>query len=500
MARTLATGPAPGSSETGTTDRTQPCKPLGSAQLQPAAIFSHHMVLQRDAPIAVFGTGEPSLQVRVCLSDNTHGLAVATCTVNSDGSWLATLPAQPAGGPYILHVSGENVFLHYEDVMIGEVWIAAGQSNMEFELRNADGAETAIEHSASLPIRFYNVPKRGRVDSELLADEQLTTWHNCNENTSGSMSAVAFFFAERMLESEPNVTIGIVDCYVGDTSVSCWMSRKTLRSTKEGERYWQRYLSAIEGLSESEQRACMNAWQNDFDAWNAAAGTPDRGERPWPPPLTNFSQFRPTGPFEAMVERIAPFGARGVLWYQGEEDTPHANDYAVLLHCMIDQWRAAWGANLPFIIAQLPQFMETLGWVEIRAAQAQVAREIDNAFLACLMDCGEEDDVHPTDKRTPGRRLAHTVLTRSSVKLLSARLLDSNQVLLAFNEELAPDVDSAVFDIEVSKVLVHGNEVLLSCANEPESLRYGWYCWGAKPIMSRSGVPAEPFIVSSFER
>lgn len=192
--------------------------------------------------------------------------------------------------------------------------------------------------------------------------------------------------------------------------------------------------------------------------------------------------------------------ARGVLWYQGEEDTPHANDYAILLRHMIDQWRAAWSANLPFIIAQLPQFMETLGWVEIRAAQAQVARETDSAFLACLMDCGEEDDVHPTDKRTPGRRLAHTVLTRSSVKLLSARLLDSNQVLLAFNEELVPDVDSAVFDIEVSKVLVHGNEVLLSCANEPESLRYGWYCWGAKPIMSRSGVPAEPFIVSSFER
>lgn len=260
MACTLATGPAPGSSETGTTDRTQPCKPLGSAKLQPAAIFSHHMVLQRDAPIAVFGTGEPGLQVRVCLSDSTRGLAVTTCTVRADGTWLATLPAQPAGGPYILHVNGGNVFLHFEDVMIGEVWIAAGQSNMEFELRNADGAETAIEHSASLPIRFYNVPKRGRVDSELLADEQLTTWHNCNENTSGSMSAVAFFFAERMLESEPNVTIGIVDCYVGGTSVSCWMSRKTLRSTKEGERYWQRYLSAIEGLSESEQRACMNAW------------------------------------------------------------------------------------------------------------------------------------------------------------------------------------------------------------------------------------------------
>ena len=190
--------------------------------------------------------------------------------------------AQPVGGPYVLHVSGENVFLHYEDVMIGEVWIAAGQSNMEFELRNADGTETAIEHSASLPIRFYNVPKRGRVDSELLADEQLTTWHNCNENTSGSMSAVAFFFAERMLESEPNVTIGIVDCYVGGTSVSCWMSRDFLLSAKEGERYWQHYLEAIEGLSESEQRACMNAWQNDFDAWNAAAGTPDRGECPWP--------------------------------------------------------------------------------------------------------------------------------------------------------------------------------------------------------------------------
>ncbi|WP_418969645.1 sialate O-acetylesterase [Alloscardovia omnicolens] len=454
-----ATGPAPGVDITQTTTEQLSSsihsKPHGSEQLHPAAIFSHHMVLQRNQPIAIFGTGKPDLHVYVSLhktqvplnpdtnantSCDDTAITTAECVISTAGQWTAILPALPAGGPYILSMRTNHMSLRYNDVMIGEVWLASGQSNMELPLREAEKGAEEIAHSAQSAIRFYNTPAYGEVNDNLLHEETHTTWQCCNPETSGNMSAVAYFFAQSIHKAMPDITIGIIDCYVGGTSISCWISENTLLQSDVGKEYLQRYEDAIRGKTLEQMHEETEQWQSLFDAWNhniaqARAQEPDiswdtlharYGECPWPPPMTNFSRFHPTGLREAMIGRIAPYSICGVLWYQGEEDTPYCHNYGTLLRALIHEWRQLWtlpsaqSCNLPFIIAQLPQYIskdnyihhhDLLQWPHIRQKQWEVGRSEPYVYVTVLMDCGEFNNIHPTDKQTPGERMALVALS-----------------------------------------------------------------------------------------
>ncbi|MCH9275964.1 sialate O-acetylesterase [Bifidobacterium amazonense] len=489
---TITTGPAPGSdirtsaSHATTADRTT------YGELHVAAVFSDHMVLQRDRQIPVFGTAPTGATVRVELlaangdivrgEDVTVGCADCgtddAAAISSEDRWLVELPAMSAGGPYTLQVSLTMVSretLHgtaprtitFADVHIGEVWLAGGQSNMELELRNSNHADEAVAASGDPLLRFYNTPKTGVIDPAL---EAQSGWCACTPATSGTMSAVAYYFARRLrAELGPGVPVGIIDCYIGGTSITAWMSRRTLETCAAGRGYLERFQSAIAGKTDEQFAAETHAWQTRFDTWNAQIGAartaePDitwdtlnarYGECPWPPPVTPTSQYRPTGPYGTMIERVAPYGLAGFLWYQGEEDEVHCDSYRELLGLMIDEWRGLWNAGhcnagrhdtshcntgptgirttgtqpgdirsreiapLPFLIVQLPQWIDKntaaahadpLHWPVIREAQWDAMRTIANVFTITTIDCGEFDNIHPTDKRTPGERLADCAL------------------------------------------------------------------------------------------
>ena len=515
------TGPAPGSDATinATAKATgaageavkRDAKPQGTADLNVAAVFSHHMVLQRHRPIPVFGHGKPGTQVHVRLFDavsaasgngattgsnrkvasdngmatddigtttnddratlsaetgaapiatvdpttssNTGAapLAEASGKIRPDGSWRILLPPQEAGGPYTLEIgdlTGSRLVFH--DVMIGEVWLASGQSNMEFELHSTREAAQAVAQSADPMLRFYNTPKSGDVSDDLLEAERESSWQACSPDTSGTMSAVAYYFADRLRRQfGADIPIGIIDCYIGGTSITCWMDQKTVESSDAGRPYWQRYQQALAGHTEQDFHDMTLAWKTRFDHWNAQieaarAANPNvswdelnanYGECPWPPPVTPHSQYRPTGAFTAMVARVAPYAVRGVLWYQGEEDAPYSASYATLLRQMIDLWRQMWRiggntvhgvsgyaahcAELPFIIIQLPQWIDRatdeahadpLDWPVIRETQWDAARDIPDVTTVCTIDCGEYDNIHPYDKRTVGERTAAMAL------------------------------------------------------------------------------------------
>ena len=211
------------------------------------------------------------------------------------------------------------------------------------------------------------------------------------------------------------------------------MSEDALNSSEAGRGYLTRYERAIAGKTQEQFKLETDEWQTRFDAWNAniaAAKEADPdvtwdtlneqyGACPWPPPVTPTSQYRPTGPFRAMLERIAPYSLAGFLWYQGEEDEPYCGSYRELLGMLIGEWRAIWSENLPFLIVQLPQWIdkkvdETEGdpmlWPVLREAQWDAAQSIDNVYVICTIDCGEYDNIHPVDKRTPGERLADCAL------------------------------------------------------------------------------------------
>jgi sialate O-acetylesterase len=455
------------------------------------------MVLQRGKPIALFGTGTPGRTVAATLSSSVDGgpirlsrtsttdSASAIGTIGDNGSWLVTLPPLHAGGPYSLTISDDSgVKLRYLNVMVGEVWIASGQSNMEFELHNDSNAKSTIAGSADPLLRFFNVPKCGIVDDDLIRAENSSTWRICTPDSCGTMSAVAYYFARKLRRDlTEDIPVGIVDCYIGGTSITCWISERMLVGTKVGRGYLARYRRQIEGKTDADCRAEADAWQHRFDAWNTAiaaaqAINPDitwgtlndrYGECPWPPPTTPFSQYHVTGAFNAMISRLAPYSARGVLWYQGEEDERHYAEYRELLGCLIHEWRLLWkarstddfsdtydttvsdtnavnanasdanadantygtGANavtaptgvmpderfygMPFIIVQLPRWIDQreyeagidhLRWPHLREAQADAAHTITGVHLEVTFDTGEFNNIHPTNKRPVGERAA----------------------------------------------------------------------------------------------
>ena len=468
------TGIAPGASgvadggecTSGAADRTR------NGSLRVAAVFSDHMVLQCETPVAVFGTAPADGRVVVDLMDDqgvtvaqTMAVAQAYGEHETEVLWLAILPALPASGPYTLRVSHETNRPEFADVMIGEVWLAGGQSNMELELHTSEHGDEAIAAADDPLLRFYNTPKAGRIDESA---EAASGWEPALAPQVAGMSAIAYHFGARLrAQLGADVAVGIIDCYIGGTSITSWMSRATLIGSDAGRPYVERYEAAIAGKTEEQMRAEADEWQTVFDRWNNSAAAmkeahPDItqpqidaeiGPCPWPPPVTPFSERRVSAPYEAMVRRVAPYTLRGFLWYQGEEDEAQCESYRELLGLLIEEWRTLWnlggyaeptvgyqadaGADaLPFIVVQLPQWIDgqvaargedPRHWPVIRAAQLDASETLDDVLLVCTMDCGEFDNIHPLDKTTVGTRIAdmalHGVYGRADVEAESPRVV-----------------------------------------------------------------------------
>lgn len=468
------TGIAPGASgvadggecTSGAADRTR------NGSLRVAAVFSDHMVLQRETPVAVFGTAPAGGRVVVDLMDDqgvtvaqTMAVAQAYGEHETEAPWLAILPALPASGPYTLRVSHETNRLEFADVMIGEVWLAGGQSNMELELHTSEHGDEAIAAADDPLLRFYNTPKAGRIDESA---EAASGWEPALAPQVAGMSAIAYHFGARLrAQLGADVAVGIIDCYIGGTSITSWMSRATLIGSDAGRPYVERYEATIAGKTEEQMRAEADEWQTVFDRWNNSVAAmkeanpgitqpqidAEIGPCPWPPPVTPFSERRVSAPYEAMVRRVAPYTLRGFLWYQGEEDEAQCESYRELLGLLIEEWRTLWnlagyeepavgyqadaGAGaLPFIVVQLPQWIDgqvaargedPRHWPVIRAAQLDASETLDDVLLVCTMDCGEFDNIHPLDKATVGTRIADMALRgvygRTDVEAESPRVV-----------------------------------------------------------------------------
>lgn len=451
------TGIAPGASgvadggecTSGAADRTR------NGSLRVAAVFSDHMVLQRETPVAVFGAAPAGGRVVVDLMDDqgvtvaqTMAVAQAYGEHETEATWLAILPALPASGPYTLRVSHETNRLEFADVMIGEVWLAGGQSNMELELHTSEHGDEAIAAADDPLLRFYNTPKAGRIDESA---EAASGWEPALAPQVTGMSAIAYHFGARLrAQLGADIAVGIIDCYIGGTSITSWMSRATLIGSDAGRPYVERYEAAIAGKTVEQMRVEADEWQTVFDRWNNSVAAmkeahpgitqpqidAEIGPCPWPPPVTPFSERRVSAPYEAMVRRVAPYTLRGFLWYQGEEDEAQCESYRELLGLLIEEWRTLWNlagyaepavgyqadagaAALPFIVVQLPQWIDgqvaargedPRHWPVIRAAQLDASETLDDVLLVCTMDCGEFDNIHPLDKTTVGTRIADMAL------------------------------------------------------------------------------------------
>lgn len=487
--------------------------------LRLAAVFGEHMVLQRGKPIAVFGEADGPVEAELA-----GYLAAADCR---NGRFLVRLPAMEAGGPYALTVRCGQERVTLGDVMVGEVWLCGGQSNMEFRLRDERHYAEA-DAMRERRVRFYEVPQAATVrEAETL--ERGRAWIPLAPGACAEVSAVAFYTA-RELAKQLDVAVGMIICCIGGTSASCWMSRKALSAFPEGQAYLTEFESRVAGKTDEQFARESAAYQREVDSWNAAVAalkaekpeisfaeiTARAGAFPWPPPDGRTMLRRPCGPQETMLSRVAPYTLRGFLFYQGEQDsTPaRAGGYAALLTALIAHWRALFEDDtLFFAVAQLPRFGVELSeesWVAIRAAQQAVTDATDNAALACLLDCGERDNVHPTDKRTPAAHLAAMMLRHAygqDVPADGPRLVraarDGSSLTLQFSGALEERSELArALEIEGARLRdarIEGRVCVLGLEDVQASVhvRYAQANWPETVLFGKNGLPVFPFDVEA---
>ena len=512
--------------------------------MRPASVFSNNMVLLRDRKTCIFGEGTDGEVIKVRLKNMETGSEETAEAVAQEGTWKTFLPAHAAGGSYELIITGATEECVLQNVTFGEVWIAAGQSNMELELQNAQDGEQELA-TDNPDIRYYNVVKSPVADDSLVEQEKYRFWHSCVNGDFRDISGVAYFFAKE-LAKKIGVPIGIIDCFQGGTSISCWLSEENLVSVPEGIPYKEAYEAVIKDQTEEEYDRLLAEYNQTLAGYNervdaVKAKNPDvtpeelneqAGDYPWPPPMGRKSLFRPYGLYYTMVQRIIPYTVQGVLYYQGEEDAQKTERYDVLLKKLIEQYRKDFeNPSLPFIYLQLPMFIgkrdtDDYSWGRTRLAQAKAAKEVDNVGLVVLLDLGEFDNVHPVDKRTPGVRTAKYVLEhiyQQDVKGTAMELNDispeSAELKLSFKNTYGKIIchDNGLLDIrhaaegndptgfELSqdgkawtpaKARIDGEVIYLQADVEKDCyVRYGYFNYGKVNVYNAEELPLAPFLL-----
>ena len=394
-----------------------------------APLFGNGAVLCRRKEVRVWGTAADGQTVtgRVTTADGLI-LSEGICTAR-DGRFLLHLPPMEQATSCTLTVHCGAETCTSTDISVGEVYLASGQSNMELELQNADEGQDLIAAHDDPLVHYFNVPKKSVWDDDAIAAEAASRWERVRPGYARDMSAVAYFFA-RKLARTIDCPIGIIDCYWGGTSVTCWMDKEALEATAEGQRYITRYREQGGDKPFDQWRQEEDAFWVEMNAWNAHVAQLKKdnpgiswpeinetvGPCPWHPPVGPGSPYRPGGLIETMTKRVVPATLTGILYYQGEDDTAKTEHYDVLLTAMVMRLRQLFrDDSLPFLNVQLPMWIaagdeDKHDWARLRLAQARAASALQHGGLAILLDCGEFDNIHPTDKRTPGARLCDVAL------------------------------------------------------------------------------------------
>ena len=408
--------------------------------LKIAAIFSNHCVLQREKPICIFGECAENLLVEASLLNSRDEIISKNESFAFNGQWKIYLPSVSAQQDCKLKIVCENKRVEFSDISIGEVWLAGGQSNMEFELGNCTEGNVELSIKEDPNVRFYYTQKKSWKDEKFYESERNTSWQVWGSEWTKAWSAVGYLYAKK-LAAELGVVVGVIGCNWGGTSASAWIDKSRLEKDEDLRTYLDEYEEAERGktieqqLKEYDDYEVKQAiWQKKCDAiykenpqaeWNDVQN--QIGQCPWPGPKCCKNPYRPNGLYECMLQRVIPYTLKGFIYYQGESDDHKPSSYYKLFSSLIDQWRTDWNdESLPFLFVQLPmhrfkQDKDLKNWCLIREAQLKVYKTIKNTGMVCASDLGQYNDIHPKSKKTVSLRLANISLTTVYKK----NLLDS---------------------------------------------------------------------------
>jgi sialate O-acetylesterase len=484
-----------------------------AADVKLAAIFGDHMVVQQGAPAPVWGWADPGETVSVTLGDRT-----GKATADASGKWVIKLEALPAGGPHTLKVQGKNA-LERTDVLVGEVWLCSGQSNMGMTVSGCLNFDAEAKAADFPKLRMYTVARKTAEEPQ--ADVP-GDWKASGPQTVGGFSAAAYFFGRR-LHQELGVPVGLINSSWGGTPIQAWTGVKTHEAVPELAPMLESLKKSIEAWDPEKAKARYEQqvadWKKKSDEAKAA-GKPFAARRPNAPLDPKLSQNSPGRLYNAMIAPLVPYAIRGAIWYQGEANAGNGPLYAVQLKAMIGEWRSNWGSEYPFLFVQLPNYQKPQekpvegGWADIREAFLKTLTAVPNTGMAVTIDVGEADNIHPKDKQTVGFRLAQWALAKTYGKplvpcgpLYKGMKKEGNTIVCEFDcvggGLVAKDgeklkgfaIAGADKQFVWAEAKVAGQAVVVSSPDvkDPAAVRYAWASNPACNLFNKEGLPASPF-------
>jgi len=496
------------------------------------AVFSDGMVLQQLQLVRIWGTADAGEEVKVTFGEQSHSLLTT-----SDGKWSATLNPMIANAtPTDLVVAGKNT-LTIKNVLVGEVWICSGQSNMQWTVKQSGNAEAEIAGAKHPQIRMFNVERNPGLTPQ---EDCKGSWKEATSANVGNFSAAGYFFG-RHLHLVLKVPVGLINTSWGGTRIEAWTSQQALEErpcAAEMLADWKDYAAKWDAAKEQaafeKKKAAWLAQVKKIDEENANLPTDKKKPKPQaprPPDNPETTPHRPSALFNGMVAPLVPYGVKGAIWYQGESNQRRAFQYQELLPTMINDWRKHWVDAFSFYIVQLASFgngrpvTKDAGvpdsWAELQEAQTLTAQTIDKCGIAITNDIGEQNNIHPKNKQEVGRRLALWALandygrdgTEFSGPLYLSSVVQGGRVRVQFTHASSGlktrdggelkhfQITGADQKWVWAKAKIEGSEVVVwsESVPEPVGVRYAWASWpeGAN-LVNAEGLPASCFRTDDF--
>jgi sialate O-acetylesterase len=484
--------------------------PQARADVKPHALIGDNMVLQQGMKVPIWGTADDGEQVTV----RFQGQEVSTTA--KDGTWMVRLDHLKAGGPFEMTISGKNT-IAIKNVLVGEVWIASGQSNMEWPVSLTDDARDTLEHSKNPMIRLFTVAK---TPSPTPQKNVRGSWVECGPATVPSFSAVAYFFG-RDLQKARNVPVGLIHSSWGGTVAEAWTSREGLEAVPELKGLADHQAALLRDYPKQQDRY-LHALQDYVAVAERSrnAGKLIEGPPPLFPPSPSHNANGASNLYNGMIAPLQPYAIRGAIWYQGESNVGRAKQYQTLFPVMIKDWRERWSeGDFPFLFVQLAPFQPIVkepqesAWAELCEAQLLTSMRVPQTAMAVITDVGDEYDIHPRKKAPVGNRLALAARALAygekieySGPVYDAMTVEGNKAILRFKQTegglVARDGPLHGFtvagedhkfvhaqaEIRADTVVVWSDMVA-----RPTAVRFGWANYPVVNLWNKAGLPASPF-------
>ena len=491
------------------------------AEIRLPKIFGSHMVVQQGKPILVWGWADPGETATVQI-----GAARQSTRANDKGEWKVSLPAMKAGGPYTLKASGTNEVV-LDDVMVGEVWLCSGQSNMEMGMKmfHISPQEIAAANHPGIRLMLVENKWTPRPQNDIEGRWKPCTPETIAEGGWNGFSATAYYFG-REIHKTLGVTVGLINSDWGGTRIESWTPPEGFAAVP-ALKAENDLVQLADPKSEAHQQGVQRTL-GEIDQWHQAARTAVLAGQAVPPAPNLPDALRgpqdlqhATALYNGMIHPLVPFAIRGAIWYQGESNMGDGMIYAERMKALVSGWRKVWGqGDFPFYFVQIAPFiydgkppeMEP----EIWEAQTIAAREIPNAGMAVVNDVGDLHDIHPQDKITVGHRLALLALARTygrkditcSGPVFKSLKAKGNQLLVQFEhtdgglvtrDGKAPDwfeiVDAEEGGFVKAEARISGDSVVLSSpeVKHPVAMRFAWNQAATPNLMNGKGLPAGAF-------